>query len=51
MEKPCSNGKITAKNVCEIFAKFELTALKTVQVTNDDANYIFENMMTNNEDE
>jgi hypothetical protein len=51
MEKPGSNGKITAKNVFEIFPKFEGMALKTVQVTNDDANYIIENMMTNNYDE
>jgi hypothetical protein len=51
MEKPGSNGKVTAKNVFEIFPKFEGIPLKTVQVSNDDAHYMLENMGQKDEEE
>ncbi len=44
IEKPGSNGKVVAKKVYDIFPKFEAASLKTMQVTNDDAHFIEENM-------
>jgi hypothetical protein len=44
IEKPGSNGKVIAKNVYDIFPKFEALPLKIMQVTNDDAHFMEENM-------
>lgn len=44
IEKPGSHGKVTAKNVFDIFPKFEALPLKIMQVANDDAHYMNENL-------
>ena len=44
IEKPGSYGKVTAKNVYDIFPKFETLPQKIMQVTNDDAHFMNENL-------
>ena len=43
-EKPGSYGKILAKNIYDIFLKFETLLQKIMQVTNDEAHFINENL-------